>query len=66
MHSRLAEGRVIVYKSREWIMYRQESILAIAVFPSQNNNIVQCVFGVVQSLELEIFSSAPGRPDDPW
>jgi hypothetical protein len=47
-------------------MYRQESILAIVVFPSQNNNIVQCVFGVVQSWELEIFSSAPGRPDDPW
>jgi hypothetical protein len=29
-------------------VYRWESILAIVVFPSQNNNIVQCVFGVLQ------------------
>jgi hypothetical protein len=33
------------------------------VFPSQNNNIVLCLFGVLQAMwEFEIFSSALGRP----
>ncbi len=27
------------------LLYRRESILAIVVFPCQNNKIVQCVFG---------------------
>jgi hypothetical protein len=32
------------------------------VFPSQNNNIVLCLFGVLQAMwKLEIFSSARGR-----
>jgi hypothetical protein len=32
------------------------------VFPSQNNNIVLYLFGVLQTMwELEIFSSAPSR-----
>jgi hypothetical protein len=30
------------------ILYCCESILAIVIFPSQNNNIVQCVFGVLR------------------
>jgi hypothetical protein len=47
-------------------LYRRKLILAIVVFPSQNNNIVQCVFGVLQPWEIKIFSSALGRPDDPW
>jgi hypothetical protein len=34
----------------------------IVVFPSQNNNIVLYLFGVLQAMwELEIFSSALGR-----
>jgi hypothetical protein len=32
------------------IMYRWESIQAIFVFPSQNNNIVRCAFGVLQAM----------------
>jgi hypothetical protein len=37
-------------------LYRRESILAIVVFPSQNNNNLQCVFGVLQLCEtLNIF-----------
>jgi hypothetical protein len=32
------------------------------VFPSQNNDIVPCLFGVLQAMwKLEIFSSALGR-----
>jgi hypothetical protein len=43
-------------------MYRQESILAIVVFPSQSNTIIPYVFGVLQAMRvLDIFSSAPGR-----
>ncbi len=35
--------RVIMLQS----LYHRKLILAIVVFPSQNNNIVQCVFGVL-------------------
>jgi hypothetical protein len=32
------------------------------VFPDQNNNIILCLFGILQTMwELEIFSSAWGR-----
>ncbi len=34
------------------VLYRRESILAIVVFPSQNN-IVQCAFVVLQALGIE-------------
>ncbi len=40
--------------------------VAIVVFPSQNNNNVRRVVGVLQSCEnVGIFSSALSRPDDP-
>ncbi len=33
------------------------------VFPSQNNNTVPCLLGVLEAMwELKIFSSAPGWP----
>ncbi len=44
-------------------VYPRESILVIVILPSQNNNIVQCVFGVLQAMwKLKIFNSAPGLP----
>jgi hypothetical protein len=43
-------------------VYRRESILAIAVFPSQNNNVNEYL---VFCYRLSISSSALGRRDDP-
>jgi hypothetical protein len=44
------------------VLYRWDGI----VFPSQNNNIILYLFGVLQTMwQLEIFNSAPVGFDDP-
>jgi hypothetical protein len=62
LFTELLKGQTHFLQWKEYL-YHQESIV---IFPSQNNNNIQRIFGVLQPCALlEIFSSAPGRPDDP-
>ncbi len=44
-----------LYNNYKLLLYCQESILAKVVFPSQNNNIVQCAFRVLQAMGIGNF-----------